>query len=337
MKIKKEFLVIILVLLFGAVAFTYTNKTPAEDFLKSLDTEQLKKVQLPFDHLSRQFWHFLPGSMWPRSGIMLKDMNRTQKQKFFVLLREQLSEAGFEKIMSIMDLENVMAKMGQDAEMRDAEKYFIAIYGNPLEDKLWAWSFEGHHISLNFTITDKKVSMSPRFLGASPAIIPSGYRKGERTLAEEDDMGLELINSMSTEQRVKTIFSTKPYIEIVTSNASEVGPLRPVGIAVSELNKDQQDHLKELIGVYLSSMPEALAKQRMEQIDQENFDAIRFGWAGATALGEGHYYRIQGQSFLIEFDNTIANANHIHTVWRDFDGDFGKDIIKEHYREDSHY
>ena len=337
MKIKKEFLVIILVLLFGAAAFTYTNKTPAEDFLKSLDTEQLKKVQLPFDHLSRQVWHFLPGSMWPRAGIMLKDLNRTQKQKVFVLLREHLSEAGFEKVMSIMDLENVMAKMGQDAEMRDTEKYFVAIYGNPIQDKLWAWSFEGHHISLNFTITDKKVSMTPRFLGAGPAIIPSGYRKGERTLAAEDDMGLELINSMSTEQRIKTIFSTKSYLEIVTSNSTEVGPLRPVGITMSELNKEQQEHLKELIAEYLSTMPEALAKQRMEQIEQEDFAEIRFGWAGATVLGEGHYYRIQGHSFLIEFDNTLGNANHIHTVWRDFDGDFGKDIIKEHYMEDSHY
>ncbi len=337
MKINKETLVIILVMSFLVTAFKYTNKTPVEDFLTTLDTAQLKKVQLPFDHLSRQVWHFLPGSMWPRDGIMLKDLNRTQKQKVFALLRHHLSEAGFEKIMSIMDLESVMAKMGQDAEMRDPEKYFVAIYGNPIQDKLWAWSFEGYHISLNFTITDHKVSMTPRFLGADPAIIPSGYRKGERTLAAEDDMGLELINSMSTEQRVKTIFSTKPYLEIVTSNATEVAPLSLVGIKMSELNEDQQKHLKELIAEHLSTMPEALAKQRMEQIEQEHFDEIRFGWAGATELGKGHYYRIQGHSFLIEFDNTLANANHIHTVWRDFDGDFGKDIIKEHYSQESHY
>jgi hypothetical protein len=337
MKIKKQTLSIIMLLSLLIVAFTYTNKTPAEDFLKSLDTEQLKKAQLPFDHLSRQVWHFLPGSMWPRAGIMLKDLNRTQKQKVFVLLREHVSEAGFEKIMSIIDLEKVLAKMGQDEEMRDPEKYFVAIYGNPMEDKLWAWSFEGHHISLNFTITNKKVSMTPRFLGASPAIIPSGYREGERTLAAEDDMGLALINSMSTEQRISTIFSTHPYFEIVTSNATEVGPLSPVGIAMRELNEDQQNKLKELIAEYLSAMPEPLAQQRMKQIDREDFSEIRFAWAGATELGKGHYYRIQGLTFLIEFDNTVGNANHIHTVWRDFDGDFGKDIIKEHYSQQSHY
>lgn len=337
MKIKKATLGILLGLSILLVAFNYITKSPVEDFLKSLDREQLKKAQLPFNDMSRQVWHFLPGQMWPRAGIMMKDLNRTQKQQVFILLRQHLSEAGFEKIMSIIDLEKVQAKMGQDQEMRDSEKYFVAIYGDPINDKLWAWSFEGHHISLNFTITDKKVSMAPRFLGASPAVIPSGNRMGERTLAAEDDMGLELINSMSTEQRIKTIFSTQPYYEIVTSNATEVGPLSPVGIKMNELNKDQQIHLKKLITEYLSAMPEALAAQRMKQIEQEDFDQIRFAWAGATKLGDGHYYRIQGLTFLIEFDNTVGNANHIHTIWRDFDGDFGKDIIKEHYLDDSHF
>lgn len=337
MKINQETLGILFLVVIVFSAFQYTNKNPAETFIKSLDTEQLEKAQLPFDHMSRQVWHFLPGQLWPRKGIMIKELNRDQKEHAFVLLKAHLSESGFKKIMSIIDLENVLAKMGGDKEFRDPEKYFIAIYGDPLKDKLWAWSFEGHHLSLNFTISNKKIRMTPRFLGASPATIPSGNRMGERTLSAEDDMGLELVNSMSSEQRIKAIFSTQSYYEIVTSNSTEVGPLSPVGIKMLELNKDQQNHLKELITEYLSTMPEAIAKKRMEQIENESFDQIRFGWAGATELGKGHYYRIQGMSFLIEFDNTVGNANHIHTIWRDFDGDFGKDIIKEHYLEDSHF
>lgn len=336
MKIKKETLAMITVLLIVATAFNYIKKSPVEDFLKSLDTEQVKKVQLPFDDLSRDIWHFLPGSMWPRAGIMLKELNQKQKEYAFTMLKQHLSDAGFKKVMGIIDLENVLAEMGQDKGMRDPEKYFVAIYGDPLQDKLWAWSFEGHHLSLNFTISGNEVSMTPRFLGANPAVIPSGSRKGQRTLAAEDDMGIELINSMSSEQRLKTIFSTRSYFEIVTSNATEVGPLVPVGIAMRELNKVQQEHLKKLVYEYLSTMPEPLSKKRMEQIEKEDFDEIRFGWAGATELGKGHYYRIQGQTFLIEFDNTVGNANHIHTVWRDFDGDFGKDLIKEHYLDKSH-
>ena len=336
MKKNKKLLGIVFMLAIGIASFTYTYKSPVKGFLKSLDEKQLEKVQKPFDDGSRQVWHFLPGQMWPRAGIKLNELNKTQKELAFELLRDHLSEAGFKKIMGIIELENTMRELGGDKKFRDPEKYFITFYGDPLKDKLWAWSFEGHHVSLNFTISDKEVSMTPRFLGASPALVPSGKSKGKRTLAKEDDMGLELINSMDSSQRELAIFSTEPYYEIVTSNATEVGPLSQVGIKLGELNKSQQAHLNRLIMEYLSAMPETLAAKRLQQIENEDFEEIRFGWAGATELGKGHYYRIQGKSFLIEFDNTLNDANHIHTVWRDFDGDFGKDLIKEHYLQKSY-
>lgn len=336
MKIKKITLALILVLSVVVAAFNYIKKSPVNDFLKSLDEKQLKKAQMPFSHLSREVWHFLPGEMWPRKGIRLKELNQEQKELAFSLLHDHLSEAGFKKIMGIIDLENVLVEMGQDKEFRDPDKYFVAIYGDPSEDKLWAWSFEGHHLSLNFTITNKKVSMTPRFIGANPATIPVGKRKGQRPLEAEEDMAFQLLNSLDSNQRVKTIFSDRPYLEIVTSNSTEVGVLRPVGIKYAELKKDQQSHLLKLIQVYLSAMPQDIAAKRMAEIEKEKLSEIRFAWAGATESGKGHYYRIQGNSFLIEFDNTINKANHIHTVWRDFDGDFGRDIIKEHYLESSH-
>ncbi|MCA0931784.1 DUF3500 domain-containing protein [Lutimonas saemankumensis] len=336
MKYKNITLSLILILSVLLVAFTYTRNSPVTDFIKALDEEQLEKAQLPFDDLSRETWHFLPGKMWPRKGILLKDLNPKQKELAFSLLHDHLSEAGYKKIMSIIDLENVLIEMGQDKDFRDPNRYFVAIYGDPLKDDLWAWSFEGHHLSLNFTITNKKVSMTPRFLGANPATIPIGKKKGQRALKAEEDMAFELVNSLDSSQRIKAIFSTRSYFEIVTSNATEVGPLRPVGIKFAELNEEQQKHLLALINEYLSVMPVDIAKQRRAEIEKENLSEIRFGWAGATEPGEGHYYRIQGHSFLIEFDNTINNANHIHTVWRDFDGDFGKDIIREHYLESSH-
>lgn len=337
MEDKKTTLGLILLLFMLIAAFSYTRNSPATDFLGSLKEKQLEKAQMPFDHLSRQVWHFLPGEMWPRRGIRLRDLDQKQKELAFIMLFDHLSEAGYKKIMGIIDLENVLIEMGQDKDFRDPGKYFIAVYGDPSVDKLWAWSFEGHHLSLNFTISDKKVSMTPRFIGANPAVIPVGKRKGERPLKEEEDMALELVNSLNSNQRVKAIFSNQPYLEIVTSNATEVGPLKPVGIKYSELNKVQQKQLLALIEVYLAAMPQELAKRRMAEIEKENLLEISFGWAGATELGKGHYYRIQGKSFLIEFDNTINNANHIHTVWRDFDGDFGRDIIRDHYAASSHY
>jgi hypothetical protein len=335
MKYKNLTLGLLLLFLFVA-AFTDINDSPVKKFLASLDAEQLEKAQLPFDDLSRETWHFLPGEMWPRAGIRLKDLTSKQKELAFALLYDHLSEAGYQKIMGIIDLENVLIEMGQDKNFRDPDKYFVAIYGDPSKDKLWAWSFEGHHLSLNFTISHKDVSMTPRFIGANPATIPIGKRKGQRPLKAEEDLAFELVNSLETNQRIKAIFSTRSYYEIVTSNSTEVGPLHPVGIKYAELNTDQQKHLISLINEYLSAMPTEIAKRRMLEIEKENVSEIRFGWAGATEYGKGHYYRIQGQSFLIEFDNTINNANHIHTVWRDFDGDFGKDIIKAHYMESSH-
>lgn len=336
MKVKNITFALILTMSLVAVAFTYSSKSSVTNFLASLDQEQLDKVQMPFDHTSRDIWHFLPGKMWPRKGIWLKELNQQQKELAFVLLKDHLSEAGFKKILGIIDLENVLVEMGEDREFRDPDKYFIAIYGDPLQDDLWAWSFEGHHLSLNFTISDKNVSMTPRFIGANPATILVGKRKGERPLEAEEDIAFELLNSMDSNQRVKTIFSNRSYFEIVTSNATEVGPLRAVGIKFSELKKNQQDHLIKLIQVYLSTMPYDIAAKRMAAIEREKLSEIRFAWAGATELGKGHYYRIQGKSFLVEFDNTINNANHIHTVWRDFDGDFGRDVIREHYEDSSH-
>ncbi len=332
---KKTALIISFIAIF-MFAFQLINNDPADAFLKSLDDAQKEKTQMSFDHISRNVWHFLPGKMWPRAGIQLNELNKAQKALFFDLLKYHLSEVGYKKVLKIIDLENVLAGMGQDKDFRDPEKYFIAVYGDPSSDDLWAWSFEGHHVSVNFTISGDEVRMTPRFLGANPAVIPEGQRKGERTLASEDDMGLALINSMNAEQLEKTVFRQEPYLEIVTSNATETGPLTAVGIRMKELSTAQQSQLKGLIDVYLSCMPRALAGKRMERLRKEDFDSIRFGWAGAMEAGKGHYYRIQGKTFLVEFDNTVNNANHIHTVWRDFEGDFGQDLIRDHYKMHQH-
>ena len=319
------------------LAFQPFRKTPAVEFLDSLNQEQRAKVQFSFDDASKTFWHYFPASMTPRTGIQLMDLNSKQKQLFTVLLQSFLSETGYIKTQKIIDLENILLEATGDSIMRHPEKYAIAFYGNPEKDSLWAWSFEGHHISLNFTVLNGTVSASPRFLGANPATISSGKRQGERTLDREEDLGFELVNSLSEEQKKTAIFQERSPFDIVTTNAPEVEPLNPVGIKFAELNDDQQIIFLKLINEYLSTLPSEQARNRLAQIQEEDLTSIRFGWAGATALGKGHYYRIQGKSFLIEFDNTQDNANHIHSVWRDFDGDFGKDLIRDHYKNADHH
>jgi hypothetical protein len=332
---KIVFITVILFISF-LYAFQLSNEDPAANFLNSLNEEQIEKTQFPFDNLSRNTWHFLPGTMWPRAGIQLHELNPNQKELFFELLRVYLSKSGYDKTMRIIDLERVLAELSGNIEFRDPEKYFVAFYGDPKKDDLWAWSFEGHHISLNFSILNDKISIAPRFMGANPAMIKEGERKGERTLANEEDYGFKFMNSLSDGQKQKAIFQESSFAQIVTSNSTEVGPLQPVGIKMQELRSDQQLMLFDLINEYISTMPIELANKRMNNLRSEEFDEIRFGWAGSTERGKSHYYRVQGKTFLIEFDNTQNNANHIHLVWRDFEGDFGRDLIKEHYQKTHH-
>ncbi len=236
-----------------------------------------------------------------------------------------------------MSLEDVLAELSGNRNYRDPEKYYLAFYGNPEKDSLWSWAFQGHHLSLNFTVLNGKMEVAPRFLGANPATVKSGKRKGERTLAAEEDLGLELINSMSEQQKGKATIQERAFYDIVTTNLPKVDPLKPAGIKMEELNQQQKSILLNLIREYLATMPDDLAARRMENLKKEEIGEITFGWAGATQSGEGHYYRIQGKTFLVEFDNTQNSANHIHSVWRDFNGDFGRDLIREHYQRSLHH
>ncbi|GAA4808752.1 DUF3500 domain-containing protein [Litoribaculum gwangyangense] len=305
--------------------------------MEALNVEQREKINLPFDDLNRETWHFLPAVSFAREGIALFELNEEQRLLAFKFLKNYLSETGYIKAKSIISLENVLAEISGDPVYRDPLKYYITIYGNPNKDNIWGWSFEGHHISLNFTISKDKTSFSPRFLGSNPATVKKGKRKGERVLNKEEDLAFELIYSMNDQQLKQTVFQTMPFKQIETVNKSKVEPLSPLGIKAKLLDKNQQSILVKLIEEYLATIPENLAKERMRAIKIVDFDDIHFGWAGSTNISKGHYYRIQGDTFLIEFDNTQNNANHVHTVWRDFKGDFGRDLIKEHYENSEHH
>lgn len=333
---KKTQYLFLLVITFSLVAFKNIKTNPAVAFLNALNKDQKSLAMLDFDDPLKEKWHFLPHSMFTREGISLKELQPHQKKLLFNLLESSLSESGYNKTLKIIDLENVLAKISGDPVYRDSEKYYASFYGNPETDDIWAWSFEGHHVSLNFTISGNNTAITPRFFGSNPATITSGTRKGERTLDKEDDSGIELVNALDVKQKQKAIFKAEPFKDIITKNDTKVEALAPVGISFKNLNKTQQALLLKLINVHIESMPKKLAAIRMKSIKKENLDNIYFGWAGATQVNKPHYYRIQGKSFLVEFDNLQNNAKHIHVVWRDFNGDFGRDLILEHYKKTKH-
>lgn len=332
-------LLYLLLFVFGVSSFVFIEmKTkPVQEFLATLSPQLLEKAQLEFDDETKTQWHFFPGSMYEREGVSMKELDSDQREAAHDLLKAYLSKSGYQKTQTIMGLEEVLRSFSGDSVLRDPEKYHVSVYGDPTEDQLWAWSFEGHHVSLNFTVLGDEVVSSPRFFGSNPGRIPSGPREGERTLKIEEDLGFELINSMSIEQLEETIFQEESFKEIVTANLPEVNPLEPVGIGYESLDRKQQKTMIKIIDEYLSALPKGSAHKRRRQIEEEGFHKMRFGWVGSKELGSAHYYRIQGESFLLEFDNSQNEANHIHTVWRDFEGDFGRDLIREHYANSDHH
>jgi hypothetical protein len=328
-------------LLFLPFALTAHNITidfsSALTVINSFDSTQKAKSVYPFDDMSRYDWNYLPASLIPRRGVCLKDLDSTQKKNVYTLLRSFLSDKGFSRTQDIMNNEYYLKELEPDMIHRIPENHFLAFFGTPGKDSVWGWKFSGHHIALNFTIVKNQLAFTPIFFGVYPAEIKSGQNKGRRIIKDEEDIGFELINMLTSEQKEKAVFQKNAFRDIVTTNAIQVGPLTPVGILAKELTSQQKIILNKLIVCHLSSMPTNIAEMRMKRIVSEDFNQIRFGWAGGLIKGVPHYYRIQGKTFLIEFDNTTHNANHIHIVWRDFDGDFGVDLLNEHYKKSKHH
>lgn len=314
-----------------------TGSSIANTFINSLDSVQKSKTVFPFDTMSRYEWHYVPPSGVPRHGIAIRELDSIQKQNIYKLLKTYLSSYGYTRTQGIMNTEYLLKELEPNNKGRIPENYFVAFYGNPEKDKTWGWKFSGHHLALNYTIVNNQLAFAPFFFGVYPAVRTNGEAKDKKIFKNEEELAFKLVNSLTQEQKLKAIFKLEAFADIVTNNSQKVVPFDTVGIVAKDLTYEQKHILNQLIVTYLSNMPSKIAQLRMKRIVSENFNEISFGWAGGTKLGEPHYYRIQGKTFLIELDNTQHNANHVHTVWRDFNGDYGIDLLKEHYKNSNHH
>jgi hypothetical protein len=305
----------------------------ANRFLASLTPEQRAKATFAFEVDERQNWHFVPIE---RKGLALREMTSAQKHLATALLSAGLSQQGFLKAESVMSLEDVLRiiEHGTGPE-RDPDKYFVSIFGTPSAGGTWGYRVEGHHLSQNYTVVGGHVAGAPSFFGANPAEVREGPRKGLRVLAAEEDLGRAVIQSLDPDQRKTAIVDPQAYKDILTFDSRKAALKgQPSGLQASRMNAKQFELLLTLLEEYVRNMPDQIAESREEQIKKAGKD-IYFAWAGGIEKGEPHYYRVQTASFLIEYDDTQNDANHIHSVWRDFNGDFGVDLLKLHY-ETSH-
>jgi uncharacterized protein DUF3500 len=321
----------------------------ANKFLESLTPEQKRQALFAFDGDERTHWNFIPTEIFPRNGLTVKHMNESQRKLAYELLQAGLSRRGYMTATQIMELETVLAALetgpraavaqvlGRAPFVRDPERYFFSIFGTPSTRNTWGWRVEGHHMSLHFTVINGTlVAGSPSFFGSNPAEVRDGPKKGARVLGAEEDAARALVASLDASQREKGIINGIAPNEIVTMAKVKIDPLSPEGIPASALNASQRALLTKLVDVYAGHMAADIAADRLTRIEKAGWDKVTFAWAGPLERGQKHYYRVQGPTFLIEYDNTQNDGNHIHSVWRDFNGDFGRDLLRQHVNGAAH-
>ena len=311
----------------------------ASRFLTSLSDEKRAQATFAFESDERVRFHFVPHETFERHGLPLKDMTPEQRDLAQALLRTGLSQSGYMTANEIIEIEGILQAMeaGGGQFSRDPLLYFVSVFGDPSTDGTWAWRFEGHHLSLHFTIVDGVITVSaPTFLAASPAEVMEGPRTGLRPLSALEDSGRALLASLDPTQRAKAIIEEVAPTNIVTGVELAPDPLFPLGIEASELRPAQLDLLTDVLESYTSVMAADIAALRRARIEDDGIENITFAWAGGADHGDVSYFRVQGPSFLIEFDHTQRDPNHIHSGWRDFDGDFGRDLLREHLAMQEH-
>ena len=340
----------------------------ATQWLDSLNAEQRKQATYPLESDEYLRWNFIPTEAFPRNGVRLKDMTEAQQKLAHALLRSGLSDRGYQTYTAIIALEDILRVVegaraggapggaappagapaagapgaapggarggrGGGGFVRDPGVYFFTVFGQPSATGNWGWRVEGHHISLHFAVSKGAVVAStPSFAGSNPAEVRDGAEKGKRVLANLEDTGRALVMALDDKQRATAIINQTAPNEILTNNTLNISPLTPDGLKYPAMTPAQRDLLMKVIDAYAGLMTPDVAAQRMAKLKAGGLENIGFAWAGPVERGALHYYRVQGPTFLIEFDNTQNQGNHVHSIWRDFNGDFGRDVLREHIK-----
>ncbi len=301
--------------------------TAADRFLASLDDDARTRASFPFDSPERLNWHFIPRE---RKGLPFKAMNQASRELAFGLIQTGLSHDGFLKATTIMSLEQILLELEKGSgPVRDPENYFVTIFGDPDGRGKWGWRVEGHHLSLNFVVQDGKiVSATPAFFGSNPAEVTTGSRKGLRNLADLEDRALRLLQALDDSQKKVAIVAEKAPGDVRAANKPQPPTESAEGIAYGQLSDAQRPMFRALIESYASEMPSEVGQAWLDEIERAGVENVKFAWAGALERHQPHHYKVQGPTFLVEFNNTQNGgdkipANHIHSVWRNMLGDFG--------------
>ena len=302
----------------------------ARAFLGSLARVNRDRATFPFGSEERTRWHWTVPSSVPRNGLPLGAVSPEQRRLALALLRASSSAAGYRKALDIMALQGVLRRLDTGiSDPFDPDLFYVSVFGTP-GARQWGWRFEGHHLSRHFTVVGNTVVAEPFFLGAWPTRATSAFRsvaKADRTMPREEDAAREIVLSLDRALQRRVVFSSESLTDHLTQNAVRVSPLERVGVLAGDLPSGAQRRVREIVRTYLANHPPAIERKALARVERAGFERIRFGWAGSTRRGVPHYYRLQGPTFVLEFDNSRNSGTHIHSVWRDFERDFGRHLL----------
>jgi hypothetical protein len=304
--------------------------TLAAELLGTLTGGQRAAAAYPFDDDAARRW--LEYRPEPRPGLCLADTSPAAWKAAHRLLSSGLSDHAFAQAMAITSLEEVLDRRERGVRARHSGDYWVAVFGDPEGAAPWSWRFEGHHVSVTMTIAGGQVSPAPLFLGANPARVTYAGRLVSRPLGPEEDLALALLDALSPAARAAAVVADRAPEDIESARDATAGPIEPAGVAASDLGPGARAALTQLVAAYLDRLPPALAEA---EAGRAGAAELHFAWAGPAAPGTRHYYRVQGDDLLIEYDHTEPDGNHAHTVLRRPRSDFGADVLAAH-RRDAH-
>ncbi|WP_138989413.1 DUF3500 domain-containing protein [Larkinella sp. C7] len=348
---------LILLLLCGFLTpFTWAQSTKTliettSQFLSTLDAGELQKTQFAFADSLRKKWTNLPVGLVPRPGIAYGTLSDQSRLAFHRVLSAMLSSQGYLKTTSIMQLDDILNTLYQQAfdQGKIDQKtltmvqnlkwshgnYYISVWGKPQTTEPWGLNFGGHHLALSLTADGQQVSMSPYFIGTDPSEVKSAKYAGLRVLSKEEDYGFMLINALTDKQKALATLRQDVPKDIITSPQGSQRITQYYGISARQFDEGQKALLTLLIQEYTHNFEHWKAHQLFNKIVKSGIDKVYFAWIGSHENNKPHYYIINGPDFLIEYDNVgfQNDGNHIHAILREKGNDFGEDMLKQHYLE----
>lgn len=303
----------------------------ARAWLALLGDRQRRSAQLAWSDSRRESWHYVPRS---RPGIALREMSEGQVAAAWDLLGTLLSARGLTQVRRALMLEAVLGQLTRNPQFRDHANYALVIFGDPAGKGPWAWRFEGHHLSLTTVVAPERgVAVTPVFFGANPATVPGDHaHAGFRLLGAEEDAAFGLVRSLEGDLRMQAVIAGRSLGDIVSGPGREASLQRFEGVPLSRLNDAQRAGIMRILELYAGTMRDDVAAAVMAKVRDMGLEHLHFAWAGSPASGSPHYFRIHGPTALVEYDNTQNGANHVHSVWIDPQGVFGRDLLKAHYQ-----